>query len=240
MAAYDIQENYKFSQKFWAWSVHLFTGSGAVVGLLTIFAIIEHNWLLVIIWMTVSAAIDALDGTLARRAQVKGVLPTFDGALLDNIVDYFTYAIIPALLVYEAGLLPPGWAELGASIIVLTSGYQFCQEDAKTDDHYFKGFPSYWNVVVYYMLFLNTNPTGNLITIIIFGILVFVPIKFIYPTRTIPFQKLTMGLAILWAVIQMVIILQYPDFSRPFMWSSLWFIAYYIGISLYLMAKGEN
>jgi phosphatidylcholine synthase len=238
MTAFNINEGRHLKRrKVYAWGVHLFTASGAVMGLLSIFAITEHDWLQAIIWMTASAFIDSLDGTLARRFQVKGLIPDFDGALLDNIVDYFTYAIIPALFIYEAGLLPEQWALFGASVIVLTSGFQFCQADAKTDDHYFKGFPSYWNVLIYYMILLGSNPIGNLATILICGILVFVPIKFIYPSRTLAFQRLTLALGVIWGIIQLVMLFTYPHHSLPLLWGSFYFPVYYVGISLYLMLR---
>ncbi|MCB8942836.1 MAG: CDP-alcohol phosphatidyltransferase family protein [Ardenticatenaceae bacterium] len=223
-----------------AWSVHLFTASGAVVGLLTIFAIMDHRWLAAILWMSLAAVIDSLDGTLARRFQVKGVTPNFDGALLDNIIDYFTYAVIPALFIYEAGLLPESWALLGASVIVLTSGYQFCQLDAKTADHFFKGFPSYWNVLAYYLLFLQLSPWTNLVVILTCGILVFVPIKFIYPSRMSRFQKLTLVLSAIWGIMNLIVIFQYPDIPLTLLRLSLLYLVYYIVMSFYLAARSPN
>ena len=240
MTISDINEKVQLNKRLLAWSVHLFTASGAVVGLLTIFAIMEHRWLAAILWMSLSAVIDSLDGTLARRFQVKGVTPNFDGALLDNIIDYFTYAVIPALFIYEAGLLPESWALFGASIIVLTSGYQFCQLDAKTDDHFFKGFPSYWNVLAYYLLFLQLSIWTNLVIITILGILVFVPIKFIYPSRMNRFQKLTLILSVIWGIINLIILFQYPDISLILLRFSLLYAVYYIGMSFYLAANSPT
>jgi len=174
MTLSEINDKVELNKRVLAWSVHLFTASGAVVGLLTIFAIMDHRWPAAVLWMSLAIIIDGLDGTLARRFQVEGVTPNFDGALLDNIIDYFTYAVIPALFIYEAGLLPESWALFGASVIVLSSGYQFCQMDAKTADHFFKGFPSYWNVLAYYLLLLQLTLWTNLIIILICGLLVFV------------------------------------------------------------------
>ena len=236
MTISDINEKVQLNKRLLAWSVHLFTASGAVVGLLTIFAIMDHHWLAAILWMSLAAVIDSLDGTLARRFQVKGVTPNFDGALLDNIIDYFTYAVIPALFIYEAGILPESWALFGASFIVLTSGYQFCQLDAKTADHFFKGFPSYWNVLAYYLLLLQLSLWTNLLIIIICGVLVFIPIKFIYPSRMSRFQKLTVILSAAWGIMNLIIIFQYPDISLPLLRVSLLYLVYYVVMSFYLAA----
>ena len=240
MTISDINDKIQLNKRLLAWSVHLFTASGAVVGLLTIFAIMDHRWLAAILWMSLAAVIDALDGTLARRFHVKGATPNFDGALLDNIIDYFTYAVIPALFIYEAGLLPESWALFGASVIVLASGYQFCQLDAKTADNFFKGFPSYWNVLAYYLLLLHLNPWLNLAVILICGILVFIPVKFIYPSRMNRFQRLTLMLSAVWGVMNLIIIAQYPDISLTLLWASLLYPVYYIVMSFYLAARSPS
>jgi phosphatidylcholine synthase len=216
-----------------AWSVHLFTATGAVWGLMAIIAIIQHQWQAAFFWMGAAVVVDSVDGTLARRFEVKGMLPDFDGALLDNIIDYLTYVLIPALFLYEAGLLPDALALLGAVVMVLTSAYQFCQADAKTEDNFFKGFPSYWNVVVFYLFLLQTGPWINLAVILLCAVLVFVPTKYVYPSRMTRFQKLTLLLTVVWAVIMLTALWQHPDLSW-LVWLSLLYVAYYVGVSLYL------
>ena len=131
--------------------------------------------------MGVALFVDGFDGTLARRVRIKETLPNFDGALLDNLVDYFTYAIVPAYFLYQANLLPADFRLLAVAAMLLASAYQFCQADAKTDDHYFKGFPDYWNILVLYMFLLNSNPQINLAIMLLCVILVFVPIHYFIP-----------------------------------------------------------
>lgn len=216
-----------------AWSVHLFTATGAVWGLMAIIAIMQHQWQAAFFWMGAAVVVDSVDGTLARRFEVKGMLPDFDGALLDNIIDYLTYVLIPALFLYEAGLLPDALALFGAVIMVLTSAYQFCQADAKTEDNFFKGFPSYWNVVVFYLFLLQTGPWINLVVILLCAVLVFVPTKYAYPSRMTRFQKLTLLLTVVWAVVMLTALWQHPDLSW-LVWLSLLYVVYYVGVSLYL------
>ena len=169
---------------FSVWMTHLVTASSAVWGLLAILAITNGAWIEAFWWMAVAVAIDSFDGALARRVDVKKVLPQIDGALLDNIVDYLNYVFVPAYFLYATNLLPARFAVLGAALILLASAYQFSQSDAKTEDHYFKGFPSYWNVMVFYMFMLGTGPWLNLGITVLLCVLVFVPIKYIYPSRT--------------------------------------------------------
>jgi phosphatidylcholine synthase len=135
--------------------------------------------------------IDAVDGTFARLVDVKAVLPNFDGTLLDNLVDYANYVIVPAWIIHRAHLVPDGISLCIASSICLASCYQFCQNNAKTSDHFFRGFPSYWNVVSLYLLALGLSPLLNLAIVVTLIFMVFVPVKYIYVTRTREYRAIT-------------------------------------------------
>ena len=222
-------------QKLLAWGVHLFTASGAIWGLLTVLAITNENWILTFAWMGLAIFIDSFDGLLARRVRVKEVLPEFDGALLDNIIDFLNYVFVPAFFLSQANMLPAPVSLLGAAMILLASAYQFCQNDAKTDDHYFKGFPSYWNIMVFYMFILSLNGWINLAIVVLLSALVFVPIKYIYPSRTTLHQGLTLTLTAIWGVVNIIIVLTYPSYSPWLVWISLVFAIYYVGMSLFAM-----
>jgi phosphatidylcholine synthase len=147
---------------------------------------------------------------------------------------------VPAYFLYESAILPNGYGLVGAILILLASAYQFCQDDAKTDDHYFKGFPSYWNIMVYYMFLLSLNGWINLSITLLLSALVFVPIKYVYPTRTAMWQKLTMTLACIWGIINIVVLVQYPLFDYRLLWGSLLFAVYYTGLSVYAMLKDRR
>jgi phosphatidylcholine synthase len=216
-----------------AWMTHLVTASSAVWGLLAILAIANEQWVVAFWWMAAAVAIDSFDGILARRMQVKRVLPQFDGALLDNIVDYLNYVFVPAYFLYSANVLPERVAVIGAAMILLASAYQFSQSDAKTDDHYFKGFPSYWNVMVFYFFMLETAPWLNFAITVLFCVLVFVPIKYIYPSRTSVQPKLVMGWGMVWGIGNLAMLALYPDVPAWLKWFSLAYVVYYHVLSLY-------
>lgn len=220
-----------------AWGVHLFTATGAIWGLLAIIATIQHNWLTAFFWLGAAALVDSLDGALARRFRVEGLIPGFDGALLDNIIDYQTYVLVPALFLYESSLLPPSLTLVGVAMVILASAFQFCQSDAKTEDHAFKGFPSYWNVVVFYLFMLEIGAWFNLAAITICCILVFIPIKYIYPSRMTRYQRPTLLLTAMWGMMLLAALVQYPNFQPWLVWSSLLYVVYYVGLSLYLMIR---
>ena len=221
--------------KLLAWSVHLFTASGAVWGMLSLLAIFNGQWSLAFAWMGAAIVVDSLDGFLARKAHVKTVLPEFDGALLDNMVDYLNYVFVPAIFLFKSNVLPEGVPLLGPAAILLASAYQFCQTNAKTEDHFFVGFPSYWNVVVFYLLLVNINPWISLAIILALCVLVFVPVKYIYPTRTVRFQRLTLAVVGVWGAATLALLIQYPSVNFQLLALSLACGAYYWGMSLFLM-----
>jgi phosphatidylcholine synthase len=224
-------------EKLMAWSAHLFTATGAIWGLLALLAITNQEWIMAFVWMGAAVFVDSFDGILARRVRVKQVLPEFDGALLDNMVDFLNYVFVPAFFLYQANFLPEPISLIGATLIMLASAYQFCQSDAKTEDHFFKGFPSYWNIMVYYMFVLSLNGWVNLAIVLFCSALVFVPIKFIYPSRTEMHRGLTMALACAWGVANILILIQYPTPQPWLVLVSLLFVVYYTGMSLYAMWK---
>ena len=218
-----------------AWAVHFYTAFGSVLGLLALDAIARQGYPAAFAWMALATFIDSTDGTLARRARVKEVLPHFDGARLDDIVDYLNYVVVPIVLAYHAGLVPHGGVGLFIGALpLLASGYGFCQVDAKTDDHFFKGFPSYWNIVVFYLYTLGTPVWLNNVVLAGLAILVFVPIRYLYPSRNPTARMTTHVLGIAWAACLIVVLLQFPTPSRTLAAASLYFPIYYIGMSLHL------
>jgi phosphatidylcholine synthase len=215
-----------------AWGVHLFTASGAVWGFLALLAIFENNWKAMILWMIVAMFVDGFDGMLARWADVKRYANGVDGALLDNILDYLNYVIVPALFLVEADVLPYGMRLIGACSILITSAYQFTQTDAKTDDHHFKGFPSYWNVAVLYMLLMGLPQWVNFGFLMLFNVMVFIPVKYIYPSRNNYLRKLTLGLTYLYGIVGIWGLLQYPNQPRWVVWASFIYVGYYLVLSI--------
>ena len=188
------------SRRAAAFGVHVFTASGVVWALLAVLAISEHRFRGAFFWMGAALAVDMVDGALARLVDVKRVFPRFDGALLDNLVDYLTYVLVPAYLIVEADLLPSSAALATVSAFSVASAYQFCQADAKTSDHYFKGFPSYWNAIAFYLFVLGLDRQVNLVVLLLLTAAIFVPIKYIYPSRTVRHRPFNLGLGALWSL----------------------------------------
>jgi phosphatidylcholine synthase len=220
-----------------AWLVHLYTASGAVCAFLALTRIFYDRYPDAFFWLYAAVFVDATDGVLARRAQVAERLPWFDGAKLDEIVDYLTYVFVPAFFLWHAVLVPDVWAIPIAAGMLLSSAYGFNREDAKTEDHFFTGFPSYWNVVVFY-LWVARWPQGVNAAILALGVaLVFVPTRYVYPSRTKMLRGPTLALGVIWGVLMIVLLSQAPDVSRLVFWLSLVFPVYYVALSLVLQAR---
>lgn len=216
-------------------AVHLYTASGAVLAFLMVLAAIQGNAVQALWISFLTLVVDGTDGMLARRFRVSETLPWFDGRKLDDIVDYLTYVFAPILLIWQLGLLPAGvGGVVMAALPLLASSYQFCRVDAKTDDHFFLGFPSYWNVIAFYAIVLNLAPATVGAVLIFWSIMVFVPIRYLYPTRTVAFRSTTLTLSALWLVSFVVILAQMPTPNMLLVNFSLLYMVYYVILSLYM------
>ncbi|MEU4392904.1 CDP-diacylglycerol O-phosphatidyltransferase [Kribbella sp. NPDC023855] len=216
-------------------ALHAYTASGTVLALLIVIAAIDGDAVRAL-WLGLAALwIDGTDGMIARRLRVKETIPWFDGAMLDNIVDYLTYAFAPIVLLWTGGYLPNGFIGAAlAALPLLASSYQFCRTDAKTDDHFFLGFPSYWNVVAFYVVVLGLGPTATGVILLTCSILVFVPVKYVYPSRTKVFRSMNLITTVIWLAAYAVLLAQMPNPSPIVVAISLAYLVYYGGLSLYL------
>ena len=221
--------------------VHVYTASGTVLGLLIVLAAIEGR-ALAALWLGLAALfVDGTDGMLARRFRVKETIPWFDGARLDDIVDYLTYVFAPVVLLWTTGHLPGGvfgWAV--AALPLMASSYQFCRVDAKTSDHFFLGFPSYWNVVAFYAIVLDLAPATVAAIVVVCAVLVFVPIRYLYPSRMTSLQAPTLAFTAVWGITYVVLLLQVPDPDPWVVALSLSYLVYYVGLSCWFTLRSRS
>jgi len=178
--------------------VHLFTATGAVLAMLAMLAAVDENWSLMFWWLVIALVVDGIDGPFARRYDVKTNFPTYDGVLLDMIIDYLTYVFIPAFALFRSGLLPDwtGWI----IIIGITYGsvIYFADTRMKTKDNSFSGFPACWNMFVLVMFALQPGYWTILCFVIALTVAMFLPLKFIHPTRTERWNMVSLPMALAW------------------------------------------
>jgi phosphatidylcholine synthase len=215
-----------------AWLVHLYTAMSAPLAFLATRAVFEYRFRDAFLWLTAAVVIDATDGALARTVGVSRRLPWFNGGKLDDIVDYLTYVFVPAVFVWRSLLVPDAWALAVASAMLLSSAYGFSRDDAKTSDHFFTGFPSYWNIAALYLFLMRLSPQVNAIVLLVLAALVFVPVRYLYPGRTPTWRGPTLVLAGAWGVAMFAMLWQLPVVSPLLLWGSFVFPVYYVVLSL--------
>ena len=196
----DIYTNPKRSEVIAAAAVHAFTAAGAALGLMALLAASESDWAASFGWLGAALIVDGADGPMARRLEVKRVLPRFSGEDLDKIIDYLTYVAVPAFMVARGPIMPEGFRLLLAAVIAMSSLYHFSDKHSKTADGYFVGFPAIWNIVVLYCFALAIPPALAASLIAICAILTFVPFRFVHPLRVKRLRPLTLAVMVAWGI----------------------------------------
>ena len=219
-----------------AWLVHLYTAMGLVCAAGMAVLIVrggDASLRGAFGLMMLATAIDATDGWLARKARVKEVLPGFDGRALDDVIDFHTYTSMPLLLLWRADILPGSVAWL-LVLPLLSSAYGFSQVNVKTPDGFFLGFPSYWNIVAFYLYVLDARAWVSVTLIVTLAVLTFVPTPYIYATRGGPFSKLINLGATIWFVLLGLILFGPEEHRRTVAIVSLVYPVMYLALSAFV------
>lgn len=166
-------------EKLLAWGVHLYTALGGVAGFFALCASVNENYIVAFSLLLLSSAIDATDGLIARLVDVKRTLPSFDGSMLDNVIDIFTYAWLPLFIIAQI----TSFSLIVMVLPVLASLYAYGQVNMKTEDNYFLGFPTYWNIIALYFYLLGIDGLLGIAILFIFTLLTFIPTKYLYPSK---------------------------------------------------------
>ncbi len=214
-----------------AFAVHVFTASGAALGLLALLAAAAGNWALMFGLLGIALIVDGVDGAIARRLRVAERLPRWSGDTLDLVVDFTTYVFVPAYAVAAGGLLPPALAIPAGVVIVVTAALYFADRRMKTADNYFLGFPGVWNGAVFYLFLLQPNPWIAAGIVALLAFLTFVPVPFVHPFRAQRLRMLNAVLLAAWALLAIAAVLR--D-----MMPGLWITAGLCVIGLYFLGAG--
>lgn len=182
------------------YSVHLFTASGGAVAVLALYAAIDQKFAVMFGWLALALFIDGIDGTLARAAKVEQYAPIIDGAILDLVIDFLTYVLVPVIAIWRSDLMPEPWAFWIGLVVVIGSAMYFADTRMKTNDNWFRGFPAIWNVFVVYLFVFRLPPYVAAIAILVFVGLMFAPIVFVHPLRVVKLRVLTIVMTVLWFI----------------------------------------
>jgi phosphatidylcholine synthase len=222
--------------------VHCYTASGVLLALVAAMELCtsspDPRW--VFLALAAAVLIDATDGTLARRWEVKRVLPEINGRTIDDIVDYLTYTFVPLLLVWRMGWVPaPGAVWIVPALVASLFG--FANTGAKDEGGgFFLGFPSYWNIVAFYAGFFHRfwGPWANAILLLLLAALTVLPVRFLYPNRAPrPWRGPVVAGAILWLGLMLWLLQDYPAGPAGPVWLSLLYPAFYCGLSFRLATR---
>jgi phosphatidylcholine synthase len=216
-----------------AFSVHVFTASGAALGFLALIAAVAAQWSLMFAWLGLALIVDAVDGTFARRLKVAERLPRWSGDTLDLVVDFVTYVFVPAYAIVSSGLMPTWLALPAGVVIVVTSGLYFADRRMKMLDNYFRGFPALWNLAAFYLLLLRPDPWTSAAVVAILAALSFVPFPFVHPVRVARLRRLSLVLVVVWSALAAIALIR--DLAPgPLVTSALCAVAlYFLGVGLF-------
>ena len=179
-------------------SVHLFTASGGAVALLALDAAIERRFPICFAWLGLALFIDGVDGTLARFAKVSETAASIDGAVLDLVVDFLTYVLVPVVALWRSDLMPEPVAFWIGLAVVIASALYFADTRMKTNDYWFRGFPAIWNVFAFYLFVFRWPWPVNAGLTLAAAAAMFAPVVFVHPLRVIRLRRLTIAATVLW------------------------------------------
>ena len=221
--------------------VHIFTALGVVFGFLALLATVDGKIPEAFLWLAAALFVDGVDGTLARAVNVNQNTPEIDGAILDNIIDYLNYVVVPVFIFYSLGMAPEPYLLLSCVAILLVSCFTFTNTNIKTDDFYFSGFPAIWNIVVLYFYILESSEFTNFIFVILFCVLTFIPFKYVHPFRVVEFRKITLMITSIWMITTTILLFDL-SFSNPIFTSAnfiIWLITnvYFAGTIVFRSIK---
>ena len=234
---FKIFSHFKY-EKLLGLFVHFLTGCGVIAGFFSLIAVLNNNQKEAFIWLGVAFLIDSVDGTLARKFNVKKNFPHIDGKMLDSIIDFFNYVIIPSIMIYWFNYVPDKFIILIPVILIFISIYSYVNLNILTNDNYYNGFPAIWNVIVLYFYIFGTSQNFNLLFLILLILLKFSPLKCIHPLRVKKLKYLSIFFTIVWFMMSVLLIIIKDSDINPvyeIFLMFLWVVSniYFISVSIF-------
>lgn len=189
-------------------SVHLFTASGGAVAVLALYAAIERNFAACFAWLGLAFFIDGIDGTLARAARVKVTAAAIDGVVLDLVIDFLTYVLVPVVALWRSDLMPTQVSFWIGLIVTIASALYFADTRMKTEDLWFRGFPATWNIIVLYLFVLRPPWVASALLLLAAAALMFTPIVFVHPLRVVRLRGVTIAMTAAWFALAAIAIVE--------------------------------
>lgn len=215
----------------WAFSIHILTSTGAFLAFLSLVAAAENRFTAAFFWLGMALAVDGVDGPLARKLEVKKWWPHWSGDMIDSVIDYVTFCMIPAFILYQSGLMGQNLSFLAAAIIVCTSAIYYADTRMKTVDNGFKGFPVCWNMLVFTVFIVSPSELLSFVVVVIAAVLMFVPVIFVHPVRVKVWRIPTLVVFAIWSLGGLIALIYNLD-------APAWVDVLIVASSLYLFCIG--
>lgn len=192
-------------------AIHLLTASGILVGMLAIIAVLDGSPRAAVLLLVLAQVIDGIDGPLARRYDVKNVMPKYDGYILDLVIDYVTCVLVPAVFAWQFGLLPDGpFGEVTIAVMLVTSAMWFSRTDMMTTDHWFRGFPAVWNMVIPTLWLLETPAPLTAIIVLVLSALSMTDVEFAHPVQAEQWRQPNLAFMSIWVLSLTLLTMWWP------------------------------
>lgn len=202
-----------------AFSVHVLTASGSFLAFLGVVAAAEHHFVSMFWWLALALAVDGIDGPIARKLRVKEVLPNWSGDMLDNVIDYVTYVLLPAFALYESHMIGEPWSFVAAGLIVVSSAIYYADMGMKTAENFFSGFPVAWNMVIFTFFVVKPNEMIAFEIVALSVLLTFLPINFLHPVRVQRLRPLNLTVFAIWSVLSIAaLFLKFENLPSWLVW----------------------
>jgi phosphatidylcholine synthase len=202
-------------EKVGAFAIHLLTASGAALALAAALGAARGSWQFVFLCLGIALIVDAIDGPLARKFDVKNRFPWFDGAALDFVVDYSTYVFVPAFVLATSALLTGPWDLIAGVVVAVVGALYFADRRMKTEDQAFRGFPAVWNGLIFVLIVFAPPEWLTLAVIAVCAILTFAPVEFVHPVRVVALRQLTLAVTAIWSALAILALVYDLDPALP-------------------------
>lgn len=187
-------------------AIHGLTVSGILVGMLALMAVLDGSPRAAVLLLVLAQVIDGVDGPLARRFDIATVIPKYDGYILDLVIDYVTCVLVPAVFAWQFVVVPHGVSgEVSVALMLITSAMWFSRTDMMTDDHWFRGFPGVWNMVIPTLWLLDAPGWVAITTIIGLSLLSMTDVEFAHPVQARQWRRQNIGFMTTWVLTMVVL-----------------------------------
>lgn len=202
-----------------AFSVHILTATGAYLAFLAMVAAGESRFVDMFWWLGLALFVDGIDGPIARKLNVKEVLPKWSGEQLDNVIDFVTYALIPAFALYQSGMVGEITSFVCAAAIMISSAIYYANMGMKTKENFFSGFPVCWNMLVFTLFAINASEWTAMVVVFSAVVATFLPIHFLHPVRVVRLRPVNLTIFLAWCVFSAAALLLHFESPAWLVWA---------------------